>query len=215
MLKPRGAVKSVHLPGLIPRLVEWLRGRDQRLVRAGHQMPLLLLSYPRDGEGAADEIEAAYSRALPGMGSQARESYQDLWPALPAMVVVVLRARNPCGCLGHHHPPGTESRLTRRLAVELGHPIAEIDLAYEAIRAWQPEPLASLGVGAPPAGMRPLHFQAGVLAVLLHEMEHLAFPQRSERQIRARSREFYARAMRELVAAELGGDYGMAWSRPP
>lgn len=205
---------AVHLPGLLHRLVEWVRGHDQLLVRGSAQMPLLLLSYPREGLSAARQIELAYNRTWTGLSAQLRGPYEELWPALPAMVIVLLRARNACGCLGHHHPPGTESRLARRLAAELGHPIAEIDLAYQAIRDWQPEPLAWLGVGVAAAEMRPIHFQAGALAVLMHEMEHLAFPGRSEREVRARSRQFYTDAMRELVAAELGGDYGVAWSRP-
>lgn len=213
MKRQRGQ-EAVHLPGLLDRLVEWARGRDQLLVRAGTDRPLLLLSYPKDGRSAAEQLELAYCRTWAGLSDQLRGPYEELWPLLPAMLVVLLRARNPCGCLGHHHPAGTESRLARRLASELGHPIAEIDLAYEAIRRWQPEPLAWLGVGAAPEQLRPLHFQAAVLAILLHEMEHLAFPQRSEREIRARSREFYAGAMREMVAAELGGYYGVAWSRP-
>ncbi len=214
-MRRAGAGKAIHPPGLLSRLLEWLRGRRQRLVRAGEGMPLLLLSYPAGSESAAGLVETAYSRTLGGISPQVRGPYQELWPALPALVVVLLRPRNPCGCLGHHHPAGTESRLARRLAADLGHAVAEIDLAYQAIEDWQPEPLASLGVGAAPARLRPLHFQAAVLAVLLHEMEHLAFPQRGERQILARSREFYAQAMRELVSGELGRDYGMAWSRPP
>jgi hypothetical protein len=214
-LRRRGAQKAIHPPGFLSRALEWLRGRRQRLVRSGNGAPLLLLSYPAGGESAAELIETAYSRTLGAMSPPVRRPYEELWPALPALVVVLLRPRNPCGCLGHHHPPGTESRLARRLAADLGHPVAEIDLAYQAIAEWQPEPLASLGVGASPSELRPLHLEAALLAVLLHEMEHLAFPQRGERQILARSREFYAQAMRELVSGELGRDYGMAWSRPP
>jgi hypothetical protein len=60
-----------------------------------------------------------------------------------------------------------------------------------------------------------IHFQAAVLAVLLHELEHLAIPLSAEKETRARSNWFYARAMQELVAEESGAAYGMASSLPP
>jgi len=198
------------VPGLLARWRERLRGRKQRLIRAGEQMPLLLVSYPAEAEAAVGELEAAYTRSWPAMGEATRSLYLSLWPALPALVVVVLRARNPCGCLGHHHPPGAESRMARRLASELGHPVAEIDLAYDSIRSWCPEPLSSLAAGDMTGELEPLRYRVALLAVLLHEMEHLAFPERSEQEIRHHSREFYRKAMTELVARELGADYGIA-----
>ncbi|MCS7314475.1 MAG: hypothetical protein RMI94_05135 [Bryobacterales bacterium] len=208
-MKRPSAVK-VHVPGVLARLKERIRGREQKLVRGGWQMPLLLLVYPRGAGAVASELEHAYAHALPASGSEVRGLYGDLWRALPALIVVQLRERNPCGCLGHHHPPGTESRLARRLASELGHPVAEIDLAYESIRAWQPEPLASLAAEEAAGRLEPLRLRAALLAVLLHEMEHLAFPERSESEILHRSRTFYRRAMSELVGKELGKDYGIA-----
>jgi len=202
--------RAVHPQGVLERLLEWLRGRRQRLVRVAEGRPWLLLSYPGGGESAAAELEGAYARLWPAFSAQLRAAYQTLWPALPAMVVVLLRPRNVCGCLGHHHPRGTESRLARRLESELGHPLAEVDLAYQEIARWQPEPLASLAVASSPDALQPLHFGAALLAVLLHELEHLAFPDKSEQEVRARSRAFYAGAMKELVEAELGRAYGMA-----
>lgn len=208
-MRRRSAVK-IHVPGLLSRLRERIRGREQRLVRAGAEMPLLLLVYPRGARAVAWELESAYAHVLPTSGPETQQLYRDLWSALPAIIVVQLREKNFCGCLGHHHPPGTESRVARRLGAELGHPVAEIDLAYESIRDWRPEPLASLAADEPAGRLEPLRFRAALLAVLLHEMEHLAFPERSEQEIHSRSRDFYRRAMSELVGTELGKDYGIA-----
>ncbi len=147
--------KIAHPPGAIQRLVEWLRGRDQMMVRGAETLPLLLLSFPKGGQTAAREVAAAYAHTLAGLKPEILAPYLTVFRSLPVMVVVLLRPNNLCGCLGHHHPRGTESRFTRRLAADLGHPIAEIDLAYEGIRKWQPEPLSSLAAGelgrAPPA----------------------------------------------------------------
>jgi hypothetical protein len=200
--------------GLIRRLIERLREREQLLVRAGEDLPLLLLTYPHGAEEVAREIEAAYARTLRRLSPAAQALYQPLFASAPALVVVILNPLNPCECLGHHHPRGTESRFARRLSADLGEPIGEIDLAYEGIRNWKPEPLSSLAVGDLGGRLPAIHFQAAVLAVLLHELEHLVFPERTEHDIRLRSNSFYSAAMRELVEEESGAGYGMA-SPPP
>ncbi len=207
--------RKAHGRGVVRRMIERLRGAEQLLVRAGEELPLLLLSYPAADLDVAREIEAAYGRTLSRLSAETRAPYQPLIGSAPAMVVVILHQFNPCECLGHHHPRGSESRLARRLAADLGEPIGEIDIAYEGIRKWEPEPLSSLAAGDVGGRLAAIHFQAGVLAVLLHELEHLVFPDRSEAEIRVRSNRFYSAAMRELVAEESGGLYGMASPLPP
>jgi len=210
----------VHKPRVRPRGVleawlERLRRREQRLVRASAEAPLLLLSYPRGGRAVAEEIETACARTFPRLNPEIRVPYEGVFERLPTLVVVLLRPRNLCDCLGHHHPRGTESRLTRRLAADLGSPVGEIDLAYEAIRRWEPQPLAAMAVGDLGSRLPDLHFQAALLAVWLHELEHLAFARSTEHETRTRSNWFYTCAMAQLVAEESGAAYGMAASLPP
>ncbi len=209
--RSRGAGSpAVHPPGLLQRLLERIRGREQLLVRAGEGFPLLLLTYPTGGADVAHTVETAFLHTLPRLPQHILAPYAETLAALPVMVVVILRPVNACGCLGHHHPPGTESRLARRLSMDLGRRVAEIDLAYEAIRAWEPHPISALAVGDL-GGRRPaFRFEAALLAVLLHELEHIAFPQRKERDIRTTSNEFYANLMQELVRRESGAGYGMS-----
>jgi hypothetical protein len=195
-------------------LLERLRGREQLLVRGPEELPLLLLTFPRGGLAAAREVEAAWIHTLPALRPPVREPYRDVLSSLPVLIVVLLRRYNVCTCLGHHHPRGTESRLTRRLSSDLATAVGEIDLAYDGIRTWEPQPLSSLAAGQMGGRLSDIHFQAAVLAVLLHELEHLAFPDRPEPEIRARSNRFYEMTMQELVAEESGADYGMA-SPPP
>jgi len=206
--------RRVHPRGLLESLLERLRGREQRLVRASAEMPLLLLSYPRGGRAVAHEIEVAYAHTWLRLAPETRAPYQPILLALPALVVVLLRPRNLCDCLGHRHPRGAESRQTRRLASELGSAVAEIDLAYEAIRRWQPQPLSAMAASQLGQGFEGLHFQAAVLAVLLHEFEHLAIPDSAEAETRRRSNWLYGRVMQELVE-EAGAVYGMASPLPP
>jgi hypothetical protein len=206
---------AVHPQGILHRVMDRLRGREQLLVRAGEDLPLLVLSFPRGASEPARAVEAAYQHTLRRLSAETVAPYQALFRAAPAMVAVILNPLNPCECLGHHHPRGTESRFTRRLAADLGEPIGEIDLAYEGIRKWEPEPLSSLAAGDLGGRSAAIHFEAALLAVLLHELEHLVFPEHSEQETRLRSNAFYTAAMRELVAEESGGRYGMASPPPP
>ncbi len=205
---------GVHALGILERFANRVRGHEQLLVRAGTDLPLLLLSFPRGALEVGREIERAYSHTLRRLSAEALAPYRPLFERLPAMVVVLLDAINPCECLGHHHPRGAESRLTRRLAADLGEPIGEIDLAYEGIRQWRPEPLSALAAAGLGGRLETIHFQAAALGILLHELEHLVFPDRPEHEIRLRSNHFYSQAMQELVAEESEIGYGMA-SPPP
>jgi hypothetical protein len=57
-----------------------------------------------------------------------------------------------------------------------------------------------------------VHFQAALLAVLLHELQHLAFPQQSEREVRMASDRLYSEVMQQLLLSEFGTGYGMSSS---
>ena len=189
--------------------MEAIRGREQLLVRPGQGFPLLLITYPRGKQWVAQLLETAYAHTLPALPPELTTPYAERFRTLPALVVVLLRPRNPCGCLGHFHPPGTESRLTRRLSGDLGHPVAEIDLAYEGIRAWDPMPISSLAASHMGGALAELRFEAAILAVLLHELHHLAAPEEPEREIRPLSNNFYAGVVQEFVKRESGREYGM------
>lgn len=206
--------REVHPPGILERLVDHIRGREQVLIRPGDETPLLLISYPRGRVDVAQEFEVSYLHTLPRLGTEIRAPYMRVFRSLPTLIVVLLRPKNPCGCLGHHHLRGTESRLTRRLAADLGSPVGEIDLAYEGIREWRPQPLSSMALEEFGERLEALHFQAALLAVLLHEMEHLAFPDDKEQDIRNRSNRFYTAAMEHLVSEETDAGYGMAGPSP-
>jgi hypothetical protein len=210
----RARLEGFHPPGLLERVLELVRGREQSLLQASAYLPLLLLSYPRGARAAAQEVEFAATRVLPLLKPELRDHYHDVVAVLPAIVVVLLRPYNVCGCLGHYHPPGAESRLARRLAADLGSSVGEIDLAYDGIRAWRPQPLAALAVTTPqqePEFDR-IHFHAALLSVLLHELEHLAFPDRFEADVRKRSNAFHHAVMDQLVSDEFGASYGMTSS---
>ncbi|MCZ2146209.1 MAG: hypothetical protein LC126_00350 [Bryobacterales bacterium] len=197
MRKP--ARGRVHSPGLLRSFVEYLRGREQTLVRAPEPWPLLLLSYPTGSNAIAGEVRDAWLHTLPSLHAPVVAPYLDMMCRLPTIVVVQLRPHNICTCLGHHHPAGTESRLTRSLAGDLGDGLGEIDLAWEAIRGWRPHPLRTTAAESI-AGFEHSHFRTALLTVLLHELEHLAYPDHQERSVRGASDEFYTQVLEELLS---------------
>jgi hypothetical protein len=140
-----------------------------------------------------------------------RGRYADVLRKAPPFVVVLLRRRNICSCLGHHHPPGTESRLTRKLRGLSGVKTGELDLAFEAIRQWEPQPLSHLAL--PPEAhteeFRSFQWQLALLGVFLHELHHLVCPQEPEAVVREHSQKFYADALSHFVSQDFGVEYGL------
>jgi hypothetical protein len=202
----------IHPRNLLWHLIDKIRGREQILVRASEELPLVVVSYPRGKTALAEALQAALVSTYRQISPDTRRRYEAVLPRLPSMVVAVLRTHNPCTCLGHHHPLGTHSRMARRLRRDTGLPVGELDLAVEAIRAWEPLPLASLAAdsAAPQTPeFKEFRFHVGLLTVFLHELEHLAFPDHDEQEVRQRSNGFYTASMQELFSRELGVSYGI------
>jgi hypothetical protein len=202
----------IHPRNLLLHLVDQVRGREQMLVRAGEDLPLVVVSYPRGHTALAEALQTALGSTYRQLSPETRKRYEAVLPRLPSMVVVILRTRNACTCLGHHHPAGTQSRIARRLRRDTGLEVGEIDLAAKAIREWEPLPLATIAADvavAPDAEFQEFRFHVGLLTVFLHELEHLAFPDHGEQQVRQRSNDFYTASMRELFRREFGVSYGI------
>lgn len=180
-------------------------------------MPLVVASYPRGHFAYAAALESALGPTFRSIPGPLRAEYEPTLAQVPTLVVVALRKSNPCGCLGHHHPAGAEGRLARRLASDTGRQVGEIDLAIEAIRKWEPLPLAAIEAEEARREFRDsslaefayFRFHTAVLSIFLHELEHLAFPTRTEALIRQRSNEFYLAAVQDFAAREFGSAFGI------
>lgn len=207
----------VRPKGLLAEFAERLIGRGQVLLSTGDRYPLILAVYPRGRAWFADSLRSALLYTLPALPQTLRAGYDEAFDRLPSLVVADLRRRNLCACLGHHHPPPSDGPIARRLAVETGGRVGEIDLAVEAIREWAPLPLSNLAAEqfVPPADSESklvygrIRFHAALLSVLLHELEHVAFPDRDEGSIRRRSDDFYQDALGYLLAEEFGASFGI------
>ncbi|MDZ7637153.1 MAG: hypothetical protein U5J83_02680 [Bryobacterales bacterium] len=188
---------KIYMPGPWRRLWEQWRGEEVRVFESGRPLPVLVVRHPRSkaGAGAAESLRTAWCQLLTVMEPDPLQVYAEVLRALPAMVVVRLQERNPGGVLGHATPRGLESAATRRLEAETGSIVGEVDLAFKLIAAWQPRPLAALASGPAAMADGDLQYRVALLSVLFHELEHLAFPDRQEREVRQRSDAFYAAAL--------------------
>jgi len=200
-----------HSPGLLTRLYRWLRGSEQVLVRPVAELPLVLISFAKGDAEGVEPFRESLEEVWAALPESFRERYGETLRAAPPLVVVLLRRRNICSCLGHHHPSGTESRLMRKLRGLSGVRTGELDLAFEAIREWEPLPLSQLAL-PPEAGTketRSLQWRLALLAVFLHELHHLTHPEEPESAVRSRSQQFYSDALSHIVYERFGVEFGL------
>ena len=208
----------VRPKGLLVELFERAVVRGQTLISAGERFPLILATYPRGRSWFADSLREALRFTFPALPAALRAEYDPTLERLPNLLVADLRRRNACACLGHHHQPPSDGPLARRLAADTGGRVGEIDLAIEAIRDWAPLTLSSMAAQQliPPVDAESqetyarLCFHSGLLSVFLHELEHMAFPQRDEEPIRRRSDALYQQALGYLLAEEFGASFGIS-----
>lgn len=208
---PRKRSRTHHRP-LIAELVERLVGRGETVIAARDPFPVIVASYPRGRAIFAAALETALRFTYHSLPQELRRSYDDVLALTPSVIVADLRSRNLCSCLGHHHPDCAHGQTARRLARDVGSDVGEIDLAVDAIRGWEPRPLSGLAASGQSGGESEYldaRFQSALLSVFLHELEHVAFPSRSESEVRRRSDAFYHAAVSALTAERLGVAYGI------
>jgi len=211
---PGHGFRRGHSPGILWRLYITLRGSEQVLVRPAPELPLVLIAHSRRERAPAAELRGALEETWLTIPAEIRRHYDAVLKQVPPIVVVILRRRNPCGCLGHHHHPGTETRIARKLRALGGVPVGELDLAFQAIREWQPLPLSDLAI-EPAVGaadreeLEVFRYRLGLLDVFLHELHHYAAPQEPEHAVREHSQRFYSSVFDAFVQARFGVRYGL------
>ena len=199
--------RRVRMPGLLSRMMGAVCGRAQRLIAAGPSLPLVLAIYPRQNSWLAVELSNSLRFTFPALTEEVKRGYGDALSRAPSIIVAELRLANACSCLGHHHPEVTHSPLTKSLQADSGRAIGEIDLAVGSIREWNPLPLAGLAAACNEGlhdSFEEVRFHAALLAVFLHELEHVAYPERPEEEIRRRSNRFFADAVGDLLGVQFG-----------
>lgn len=213
MLRP-GSDLRVHTPGLLWRLYVALRGFEQVMVRPAAGLPLVVIAFSRRHRAAAGELRGALEETWLTIPDKIRALYVAVLEKVPPIFVVILRRKSPCRCLGHRHPPGTETRIARKLGTGSTIPVGEMDLAFEGIRQWQPLPLADLAVESAVGEedreeVAVFRYRLALLDVFLHELNHYADPHETELAVRQLSQRFYTEALDAFMFARFGVHYGL------
>ncbi len=185
---------------------EWASGRRYGLARFGARgKPIVIVAHSFRDAARARQIAIAIEQDWATVPGGCREAYEEILLKAPGLVVVQLRRKNICGCLGHRHMVVKEAPFAEPHEAFGGAGVGEMDIAYERVQTWQALPLTDTALDTKfLEGSRLEEFHAEqvrlkLLSVLLHEINHLVFPQEREASVRERSLAFYRESLASYV----------------
>jgi hypothetical protein len=192
------------------RWSDWLRGRKYRISTfPGRPEPLVIIAHQAHaGVGdawAARQLALAIEQDWALTPTYCREAFDQILRAAPGLVVVQLRRKNVCGCLGHRHVLVREKPFADSHQAFRGAEVGEMDIAYQPVETWQALPLSDTALdtkfldGSRHAEFRGKQFRLKLLSILLHEINHLVAPREPENSVRERSLRFYHDALGHYV----------------
>jgi hypothetical protein len=193
----------------LTRALVWLRGRRYLITELApdpQAAPLaVVIAHQRADRFHARRVALALAEDWPAAPPWCHAAYEAVLAGAPDLVVVDLRRRNRCGCLGHRHP------LVREEPFRLTHEgfgagtIGEIDIAWQRVEAWPALPLEETALdarffeGTRLDEFRDRQARLRLLSVFLHETNHLVNPHEPEESVRSRSVTFYREALSHYV----------------
>jgi hypothetical protein len=187
-----------------PRWRQWLRGRRYRVARFHDRpLPLVVIAHSFRDAAMARQMALVIEQDWAGVPQTCRDAYDEILFKAPELIVVQLRRRNLCRCLGHRHPVVREAPFAEPHEAFGGARVGEMDIAYERVKTWAGLPLTDTALDVKfLAGPRLEEFHAKqfrlrLLSILLHESNHLAATNEPESVVLSRSLSFY----RESLAA--------------
>ena len=193
----------------LTRALEWLRGRrylaTELALESGTSPLVVVIAHQRRDAAHARRIALAFEQDWPAVPPSCHEAYEPVLVGAPELVVLQLRRRNRCQCLGHRHPVVREEPFTVAHEAFGGGTVGEIDIAWQRVEAWPALPLEETALDArffEGSRLDEFHDRQSrlrLLSVFLHETNHLVNPQEPEESVRARSVSFYRDALSHYV----------------
>lgn len=205
-LSQASVLDYLHSRPRLERWPEWAAGRRYLVTHYGDRArPLAVVAHSYRDASAARQIALALEQDWPGCPQACREAYDEMLFRAPGLVVIQLRRKNRCGCLGHRH------EYVREAPFAVGHDAlggvvaGEIDVAYRSIKPWLALPLSETALdskfleGSRLDEFHKKQFRLKILSVILHETHHLVAPQEPEERIRQRSLAFFHDSLASYV----------------
>jgi hypothetical protein len=188
------------------RWLEWLAGRRYRLAAfPDRPRPVLVVAQRSRNPARAEQVAHAIEHDWAETPAHCREAYQEILEHAPGLIVVQLRRKNVCGCLGHRHVIVKEAPFSEPHDAFGDAAVGEMDIAFDRVESWLALPLLDTALDTQfIAGSRRKEFhdqqlRFRLLSILLHETHHMVAPQAPEDVVRERSLTFYRDALANYV----------------
>jgi hypothetical protein len=188
------------------RWIEWLARRRYRLAAfPDRSQPVVVVAHRGRHPVRAEHVVRAVERDWAETPPHCRDAYEDILNHAPGLIVVQLRRKNVCGCLGHRHVMVKELPFAEPHDAFGDAALGEMDIAFERVERWLAQPLMDTALDTQfIAGSRLKEFhdqqlRFRLLSILLHETHHMVAPQATEDVIRERSLTFYREALANYV----------------
>jgi hypothetical protein len=206
VLTPTSIEEYLHSQPRWIRWRRWLSGRRYRMARfSDRPLPLVIVAYSlRDG-AMARQVALAVEQGWAGVPKSCRDVYDEMLFQAPELIVIQLRRKNVCGCLGHRHVVVKEAPFAEPHEAFGGARVGEMDIAYQRVETWPALPLSDTALdvkfleGSRLVEFRAQQFRLRLLSVFLHETNHLVSPHEPEASILERSLSFYREALAQYV----------------
>ena len=205
------------------RWLEWLAGRRYRLAAFPGSLPAVVVVAHRFRDPAkAEQVAHAIELDWAETPTHCREAYEEILEHAPGLIVVQLRRKNVCGCLGHRHVIVKEAPFSEPHDAFGDAAVGEMDIAFDRVESWLAQPMMDTALDTQfIAGSRLKEFhdqqlRFRLLSILLHETHHMVAPQAPESVVRERSLTFYREALAnyvEIARASLSFTIDRSFSR--
>lgn len=186
----------------LARWLEWLAGRKYRLAAfPDRSRPIVVVAHRDRTPARAEHVLRAVELDWAETPDPCRHAYEDILERAPGIIVVQLRRKNVCGCLGHRHVIVKEIPFTESHEAFGGVGVGEMDIAFDRVEKWLAQPIMDIALDTQfIAGSRRQEFHEQqlrfrLLSILLHETHHMVEPKAPEDVVRARSLTFYREAL--------------------
>ena len=189
---------------------QWLKGRRYRITRfSDRPSPLVVIAHSFRDDAMARLFALVIERDWASVPGPCREAYDEILFKAPELIVVQLRRKNLCRCLGHRHPVVRETPFAEHHEAFGGARVGEMDIAWLTVRQWQGLPLSDLALdtkfleGPRLEEFHATQFRLRLLSVFLHETNHLAASYEPESAVLTRSLGFYRDSLAAYVEETL------------
>jgi len=188
------------------RWLEWVAGRRYRLAAfPDRPRPVVVVAHRYRDPARAEQIAHAIEHDWAETPPPCRDAYAEILDQAPGLIVIQLRRKNVCGCLGHRHVVVKEAPFSEPHDAFGDAAVGEMDIAFDRVESWLALPLTDTALdtqfiaGSRLKEFREQQLRFRLLSVLLHEAHHMVAPQAPEDEVRERSLTFYREALANYV----------------